>query len=449
MNILILGAGTVGTSIARLLCSLRHRVTVVEENADLVRRIDSELDVRAIHGSGSDSNILFQAGALGADLCLAATGVDEVNLVGASTAKAMGTRRAVARVFAPGLLDTSTFDYATHFNIDRLLSLEHLTARELARNIRFSGSIPIESFARGKIEVQSLLIEEDTPALGVALRDMRLPKAVRIGTIHREDRLKIAQADDVLQRGDRITLVGTREDIDDVREMFQRGPLPRLGLVIAGGGETGYHLARMLEGRRFSIVLMESNRSRCEFLSQHLAHTTIVHCDATRRDHLEEERVGSADVFVACLGNDEDNIMSGVEARELGVRMIMAVVHRPDYANLVGKLGIDFAVSPRQVMARQVLGFLTEGPVISHTSLEEGAVEVLEIEVGANVPATEHVLAKLKLPPHCLIAAVMQAEYVSVPGADDRLKPGDTVVLLAEQSAVEEALRLFRGNGTR
>lgn len=447
MKVVILGGGTVGSSIADLLCRNRHSVTVVDNDAATTRRLNDEIDVLAIAGSASESSILFQAGVIGADLCLAVTGSDEVNVVAASVAKAMGVRRSVARVHAPVFLDLSTFDYQRHFQIDRLVSLEHLSAMELARGIRTPGSVAVENLARGALEVQELVVEEKTPAVGVPLKELGLPMGVRIGSFLRDGRLSIASAEDRPNVGDRVTLIGAREDIDEVKEWFQKKPPPKQGVVIAGGGETGYYLARILEGGRFGVVLMENDRERCDFLAAHLKHVTVVHSDATRRVHLEEERVGSADIFVACTGDDENNIMAGVEARELGAKTIMAIVNRPDYANVVGKLGIDHAVSPRQVVARQILGYLTTGPVISRTALAGGGIDVLEIEVLADTPATEHVLAKLELPAQCLIAAVMQAEYVRVPGADDRLQTGDTVVALVEENAIDATLRVFSPNG--
>ena len=445
MRILTLGGGTVGTWIADLLCRNRHSVTVIDIDPTHTRRINDELDVRAITGSASQSSVLFQAGVMSADVCLAVTGDDEVNLVGASMAKAMGARRSIARVYAPVFRDLSTFDYQRHFGIDRLLSLEHLSATELARNIRNPGSVIVENFARGQLEVQEVIVKQKTAAIGVPLRQLGLPAAVRIGSIYREGAMWIAGAEDTVELNDRITLIGRREDIDEVKDLFQPDQVTRRDIVIAGGGETGYHLARTLEGERFNIMLMDESLERCEFLSSNLHRATVVQADATRRSILEEERVGSADVFVACTGDDENNIMAGVEAREIGAKQIMAIVGRPDYASVVGKLGIDVAVSERDVMAKQVLGFLNTGAVISRTALPGGQIGVYEIEVTDGCTAIEHVLANLRLPPQCLIAAVLREDYVRVPGADDRLLPGDTVVALIDDSVVDVALQHFRG----
>ena len=444
MRIVVLGAGTVGTSIAEMLCQHRHSVTVVDHDPAVAQRANDELDVRVVTGSAAQSSVLFQAEVGGADLCLAVTGNDEGNLIAASIAKAMGARRTVARVYAPVFRDLSTFDYQRHFRIDRLLSLEHLSAMELAREIRHPGSIAVENFARGELEMQVVDITVETSVVGVPLKDLEFPGGVRIGSIDRNGKLSIARAEDKIAVGDRVSLIGTPEDIEEVKGLFEIEPPPKLGVVIAGGGETGYHLARVLEGRRCGVVLMETNRERCDFLAAHLHQATVVNADAQRRASLEEERVGNADVFVASTGDDEDNIMACIEAKELGAKTIMAVVSRPDYANVVAKLGINKAVSPRVVVAKQVLGFLNTGPVISRMPLSPGGgIDILQIEVVEGAPATEHVLADVNFPSLCLIAAVIHENYVKMPGADDRLAPGDTVVALVQDAAVEDTVALF------
>ncbi len=444
MKIVVLGAGTVGTWIADLLCRDRHSITVVDIDPAQTRRINEELDVKAITGEASHASVLFQADILGSDLCLAVTRDDEVNIVAASMAKAMGTRRSIARVFAPVFRDLSTFDYQRHFRIDRMLSLEHLSATEFARNIRNPDAFVVETFARGAIEVQEIEIKDKTDALETPLKEMELPKGVRIGSIYRDKKLWIAGAADQIQLGDRLTVIGRNEHIDEVKDLFRVDPGPKQGVVIAGGGETGYHLARLLQRDRFSVVLMEEDEDRCEFLANNLPHVTVVQADATRRAVLEEERVGAADVFVACTGDDESNIMAGVEARDIGVDKIMAVVGRPDYADIVGRLGVDVAVSPRDVMAKQVLSFLQSGPVVSRMPLRGGEISAYEVEVLEGAPATEHVLANVPLPDQCLIAAVMREGYAKVPGADDRIQAGDIVIALIDESELDAALDQFR-----
>lgn len=442
MRIVVLGAGTVGTWIADLLCRNRHRVTVVDRDPENTKRVNTELDVRVVTGSASESSVLFQADVIGADLCLAVTGNDEVNLVAASMAKALGAGRVIARVYGRVFQDLSTFDYRRHFGIDRLLSLEHLSALELARGIRSPGSLAVETLVSGQLEVQEILIPPKSAVAGKKVRELKLGKGIRIGSISRGGDIWIAGAEDELAVGDAITLIGRRGAVDDCRDRFQTRTVPQ-GIVIAGGGETGTHLAECLSGRRYRVMLIEQDHARCEYLAVHLPHVTVVQADARRRNVLEEERVGSADAFAACLGDDENNIMAGVEAKDIGAKTIMAIVSRPDYAGVVEKLGIDLAVSPREVMANQILSFLNSGPVLSKTTIADGRVCIYEIEILEGVLATKHDLASLPLPPKCLIAAIMSKEHVYVPGADDRLKTGDTAIAMAGEASVAAMFEMF------
>ena len=443
MRIVVLGAGTVGYSVASMLCRNGHSVTVVDSCAANVKHVNETLDVRGVYGSASQSSVLFQAGVISSDLCLAVTGDDEVNLVSASMAKAMGARRTVARVYAPVFRDLSTFDYQRHFRIDRLLSLEHLSAMELARGIRHPGSVVVENLARGEIEVHEMLVSPRAKCVGKTIRELELPGRVRIGSITSKGSSRIASAQDLIEAGDRLTIIGSRKEVDSIKSIFCGNTWGKLSVVIAGGGETGYHLARILESQRFTITLFENDRQRGEFLASQLQNTTVVHTDATRRDSLQEERVGAADVFVACTGEDENNIMAAVEARDIGTKTVMALVSRPDYAHVVGKLGIDVTVSPREVIAKQILGYMNSGPVISRTSLGDGGISVLEIEVDEGAVITENVLANLSLPERCLVAAVIRSEFAFVPGGDDRLKPGDTVVVMVDEEQAEATIRMF------
>jgi trk system potassium uptake protein TrkA len=443
MRILTLGGGTVGTWIADLLCRYRHDVTVVDIDPANVQRINNDLDVRAIQGSASQSSVLFQAGVMGCDICLAVTGVDEVNLVAASMAKSLGAQRSVARVYAPVFRDLSTFDYQRHFGIDRLLSLEHLTAMELARAIRNPQSITLEHFARGQLEVAEFEVTRTSEMLNKPLKLLALSPHVRLGIIQRHKKTKIASANDQIQIGDWVSIMGRPDEVEELKKVFTKGDPKRQFVVIAGGGETGYHLARALDHERHRVLLLEHDPERCDYLASHLTRATVVCADAMRKVTLEEERVGGCDYFVACTGQDENNIMTGIEAKDLGAKNIMAIVGRPDYAEIIGRLGIDIAVSERDAMARQILGLLTEGPILSQLQLPNSDVCVLELEVAAKSPVTASPLADAKLPEGVLVAAVLQEDYVRVPSASDCLQAGNTALVLATHDQIPAVRKAF------
>jgi trk/ktr system potassium uptake protein len=443
MNVVVLGAGTVGQAVAQLLCDRNVNVCVVDMQGDHLLRIEERLDVQTVCGSACDSSTLFQAGVQVADLVLAVTSLDETNLVSASVAKVMGAQRCVARVFNPIFRDNSTFDYQSHFAIDRVISLEHLTALELAKQIRSSAVLAVENFVRGGIEVQGISVGEGARAIGVPMRKLGLPPAVRVGLISSSTRCIIPGANDAAAVGDQVTLIGAQKDLDEVQTLFEERSTPRMRVVIAGGGEIGLNLARLLEKMRCTTTLLESDAERCEYIAERLARTTVLHADIKSLADLEEARVGGADVFVACTGRDEENIVCGVEAKELGCPRLLTVVRSPDYANVLQRLGIDVAVSPRQAMARQIMGMVARGPILERSPVAGNSAEIWEIAVRKNVPATRAPLKELVLP-DSLVAAIERGEFVKVPGADDQLRAGDTVVLLVHKKSQNKILRLFQ-----
>ncbi len=443
MNIVVLGAGRVGTSVADLLCRKDYSVTVVDTDADKVHAINEELDVRAIVGSASQSSVLFQAGISSADVCLAVTGRDEVNIVAASLARSMGARRSIARVYAPVFRDLSTFDYQRHFGIDRLLSIEHLTAMELGRNIRHTGSIIVEQFAHRGLEVQELVVGQECKVTRSPVSELGIASNVRLGTVQRGNQMWIASAEDQLQIGDRVTVFSRPENLKAVKSLFKCSHTTNRRVVIAGGNETGLHLARSLEREGFRTTILEADAARCQVLASLLESTSVVNLQPNLGENLDEQRVGTADVFVAATGDDEDNMMMGVKANDLGAGQVLAVIGRPDYAGVIGRLGIDVAVSERDVMARQILSYLNEGVVVSRSKMPGGLINVLEIEILAGAAVTTKTLAELGLPERCVIVALIQHDYVRVPGANDKMHPGDVAVLLIEDDVVDQAIDLF------
>ena len=444
MNIVVLGAGNVGRSIADLLCRAEHSVTVVDVDPDQVASINEELDVRAISGSASQSSVLFQAGITSADICLAVTGSDEVNIVAASMAKSMGARRSIARVYSPVFRDLSTFDYQQHFKVDRMLSLEHLSAMELARSIRGPGSVVVEQFARGELQVQELVVGKPGKLTQSPVRDLGLPSNVRIGTILREQRMWIATADDQFQVGDRVTMFARPTDMVKVKAFFKMSDRTVKRIVIGGGGETGLHLARVLESEVFKVTIIENDEQRSQVLANLLDKATVVKGDASGRDFLEEIRVGTADVFVACTGDDEVNMMLGVEASDLGAKQVLAVIGKPDYESVLDRLGIDQAVSEREVMAKQIMSYLNEGVILSRAKLPGGLINIIELDVVEGAPVTETAIKDLGLPERCLMVAIVQHEQVRVPGADDKLQVGDNAVVIVEDDVMENCLMFFQ-----
>ena len=218
-----------------------------------------------------------------ADLCLAVTSRDEVNLMSASIAREMGATRSVARVFNPILRDNSTFDYQRHFKVDRLISLEHLTALELARNIRSTSVLAVESFVRGGVEVHGIQVGKKAKAIGIPLKELKLPGNIRIGMIASKQKSLIPGGDDCVQRGDHVTLIGAHGTLEKVASRFEGRRSSRTSVVVAGGGETGLNLVRLLEKTRCRVTVLEADVERCHSSLKRLPKATVLHADVRAR----------------------------------------------------------------------------------------------------------------------------------------------------------------------
>ncbi|MBR6436298.1 MAG: NAD-binding protein, partial [Thermoguttaceae bacterium] len=246
---------------------------------------------------------------------------------------------------------------------------------------------------------------------------------------------------------DVISLTGTAEDIITVSKKYFNAKAPKAERVmIMGGGETGYYIAQALEHANFEVIIFERDKARCEFLAKHLSKSvSVVHANGLSRRDLEENQIDSVDSFIACTGDDENNIMGAVEAKELGAKQVFAVVTRPDYAAIVKKLGIDRVVSPRTVIANRVRGFLNTGAIVMRTQLaNQSDIEVMEIEALAGSEACQKTIRNLGLPAQCLIAGINSSGFVQTPDADYQIKPGDLVIMLVQNQVFEQAMEKFK-----
>lgn len=444
MYVTIIGGGTVGTSIAENLVGRDVNVTLVDSDPAALALVEEKLDVQVVQGNGTNAACLFRAAAPTADLFLALTSRDEVNLCSASVAKAMGSRRVVARVFDPSYQDASTFDYLSHYGIDRLFSLERLTALEIAKSLHAPGMYAVENFARGGVQVQEVEVDAYSELAGKPLKEAGLPPGVLCGLVLREgERSFIPGADDAVHPGDHVTLVGQLAAIDGVRNRFEKRSRSRQFVMIGGGGDVGYQLAAQLQKARFQVTILEADEDRCRYLASKLGECTVLQADATRRIDLEEARIASADAFVAATGSDENNLICSVEAKQLGARRTLCVVRRPDYGNVLNRLGVDGAFSPREVMAREVTGLLMTSPVIGRSEVGDGGGLVVEVEVLSGAPAAGRAIREANLP-KCLVAAMIDRECVRTPGPDDVFRPGQTAVMLVQTDNYDAMIDCFR-----
>lgn len=448
MNIIIVGAGEIGRHLALSLSKESHSIVVIERDAQVSAELEQQIDGRVLTGSGSSASLLVEAGVGECDLFLALTSDTPVNLMSASIAKKLDAKKVIARVH-PGLQrEEWLFDYRGFFGIDHTFSSERLTAIEMAKFIRNPNSLLVEEIARGRIELQQVRISEQSDAAGKRLIDLHAPERTRVAAITRGGEHVVPTANDFLEAGDVVTIFGDPNRLRKLALRLQKGERKQeaLRVVIFGGGEYGFSLAQMLESFQCKVRILERDPERAQELTGLLSNTTVINIDGTVLSELEEEQVGEADFFVAACGSDEDNVMSCLQANNLGTKNCLTLIHRADYARAISTSGRHFgvlaAVSPRDAARREIERFLTSDHF--HTVKKIGAGEVIETEVLSGSLAAEHMISEVDWPVGCVLVALMRGLHATVPGPDDVLHPGDTVYAMVAPKVRQKFLKLVR-----
>ncbi|MGC6437028.1 MAG: Trk system potassium transporter TrkA, partial [Verrucomicrobiales bacterium] len=366
MNIIIIGAGQIGLHLARSLSGAAHDIVVIESNEKLADSCSNEIDGRVIHGSGTSVELLLDAGVSEADLIFALTSHDATNLVACEISKRLGTKKAICRVSPQLVREEWIFDYRGNFSLDHIFSSERLSAIEISKHIRNPDGIAIQEIARGRIEIQQVRIPDHSTACGKSLIELNLPERVRVAAIQRAEKSFIPTAEEIIQANDQITLFGDPSKLSKTASTLRskNEKEKSTNIVILGGGEYGVSLAQMISSWGCQIRIFEKDQDLAEQLAEELAGTaTVIHADATSLNELREEQIGEADFFISTTQSDEDNVMTCLQAHNLGTKNCLPLIHRTDYANSVNqsknKLGIKEAIIPRETVRRELMRFIT------------------------------------------------------------------------------------------
>ena len=445
MNIVICGAGEVGSHTADVLTTAGHSVTVIDSNVERLRAMTESLDIRALEGNAASSVTLAEAGAADADVVIAATDVDEVNIVAASVGRAIGAKRSIARLHHSAFLEQRTLNYEQHFGIDLLICPEFSTATAIARALRNPAALAIENFAGGRIDMHEFKVSQNAPAIGRPLADVPMPLGSRLAAVSRDQEVLLPDAGTCVQAGDRIVLVGNSEVFDEARKQFREESPQRRKVVLMGGTPMAVWLCKALRERAWSIRLFETNRQRAEELADKLSWVTVLNADLTDKSVFAEERIGLAHVFVGLLDDDEDNIVGSVLAKAGGVSQAIAVVQRSRYLDLLYHIGVDQSYSPGQVAAQEVLQLLDDSPMRLIATLATGIdVFLVRVRPGATVVGPK--LRDLPFSRDWVVGAIRRGSDVWVPGAEDTFTPGDAVLLIGRQGQQRRLGPLFGGD---
>lgn len=451
MKIIVLGAGRVGSTVAENLAREGNDVTIVDEDAERLRELQDHMDIRTVPGNAAHPIVLEQAGAEDADLILAVTSSDEINMIACQVAYTLfHTPTKIARVRAVEYLEYPSLFAQDALPVDVHISPEQAVTDYVQRLIETPGALQVLDFAQGKVRLVALKAYYGGPLVGHALRELpgHMPGIdARVAAVFRHGQAIVPEGDTVIEADDEVFVVAAAEHIRTVMGELRRLDRPVRRVILAGGGNIGHRLAHALESR-FQVKLIEFNREKARELSERLASTIVLRGDAADEDLLREENIDNTDVFCAVTDDDQINILSSMLAKRMGARKVMALINRSAYVDLVQSGLIDIAISPQQATISSLLTHVRRGDVVAVHSLRRGAAEAIEAVAHGDRRTSKVVgraVEEIKLPPGATIDALVRGESVVIAHHDTVIEADDHVIMfLIDKKRVPEVERLFQ-----
>jgi len=449
VKVLVLGAGEVGFHIALRLSREGNDVVVVDQDAERLKRVEELMDVSTVCGRASVPSVLKRAGAEDADLLIAATTNDEVNMLACQVAHSLfRVPMKLARV-REAEYDDPRLIGRDDLPIDRIIAPEKEAAEAIVRRVRISAAADVQVFADGKVLILGVPVVPKGVLAGVRLDELDEVLggiAARVVACEHNRRWRVPTSETVLLAGDSVYLSVAASDADALLRRLGRGEEAgrRRDVFIVGGGRIGYHTAMRLAQLGHAVKLIERDRARAEWLAENLPEDVIVVCgDAINPQQLEEENVRAATDFLALTNDDETNILASLIAKRYGIRHVVTLINRTLYNEMARDMGLDVTICPRMTTVASILRHVRRGRIFGVAPLGDGSLEVIEAEALETTELVGKPLRELALPEQCAIAAIVRGEDVIVPSGEDRIQPGDHVVVVARSERAREVERLF------
>ena len=451
MRVIVCGAGRVGFGIARRLCRENNDVTVIDQDRALIRSVAERLDVRGVVGNGSYPDVLAEAGAREADMIIAVTYSDEVNMIACQIAHTLfKVPTKIARVRAGGYLDPKYSDLFSrnHMPIDVIISPEREVSGAILERLATPGAFETKSFVDGKVWAVGVKLREECPIINTPLRqvgELFPDLKITIVAIMRDEKIWRAHADDQLSPGDKIIFVADRDDVGRAMEIMGEIERRARRVVLIGGGNIGLHVADALERRGdMKICIIEGDKARAEYIAERLERTVVLQGDGLDRGLLKEAGAADAEAVVAITNNDQVNVLACVVAKRQGARRSMALINDAEYGPIADAVGVDRFIDPRATTISTILQHIRRGRIKGVFSLADGQAELVDAIALQTSPLVNKPLTDAKLPEGVIIGAVYRDGEVIMPTGQTVIRPDDRVVLMSLRDNVKDVEQMFR-----
>ena len=446
MKIFVIGAGEVGFHIAQRLTAENHDVVVIERDEDRRLLVQNQLDVLTIAGNGASAHVLKEAGIEKADLVIAATSIDEVNIIACMLASKFGVPKKIARVRNPEYTSSSAVLDPHKLGIDLMIHPEEEAVNEIVRLLKRTGASEIIEFADGRIQLIGLRIDRNAPVIHRSLAEVSasFPELTfRAVVIYRDNETIIPRGEQRFRQGDQVFVMAKREALPLVEKMAGKSEHKLEKVMILGGGRIGQGVANALELEKLNVKLIEQDRNRSDEIADSLSKTLVLRGDSLDLDLLAREGIVTMDALVAVTDDEGINIISCLLAKHLKVKKTIAMIRRPHYMPLMPTIGIDAAVSPRISTASAILRFVRRAKVVSVVALKGCNAEAIELVATSGSKAIGRPLKDVNLPEEAIIGAIVSKGKVIVPSGDCVIQANDEVIVFTKPEAVTEVERFF------
>ncbi|MCJ2163766.1 MULTISPECIES: Trk system potassium transporter TrkA [unclassified Pseudodesulfovibrio] len=448
MRVIIIGAGEVGFHLAQRLAVENKEVVVIDKSDEALRKIAETSDVQTIKGSGSSPKVLEEAGIADADIFLAVTDSDEINLIACFFANMLskGVTK-LARIRSEMYTDYKHLLTGEGANITKIINPDEEVVNSVLRLMSVPGAVEINEFANGKIRLIGINLPDDSAIMGCQLIHLRDKigddLGIVIAAIVREGQLIIPSGLDVIQKDDVVYFVCDIRDQEEILIRLGISTEPVRKVLIIGGGNIGFRLAKALDNKYYHTRLLENRQKRCEYLSEHLDRPIVLMGDSTDQEILREENIQDMDMVIAVTGDEETNILSCLLAKSLGAKSTVTRVNNFGYMPLIEPIGIDYVVCPRQSAINSLLHYIRRGKIISSVSIKGEAAEALEAVAQEDSPIVGKTVKELGFPRGCLVLCFQRGDDVVIPRGDTVVQPNDRLIIISTRQNIPKVEKVL------